>query len=93
MNALPFIIAITDEGQTPKVVDTVNDNLMYVGYCTPDCAGYGDKKWLIKQIRTEGTIQTIFYANGSRQYNQAWSERANEAAITYKPTENFRFDE
>ena len=91
MNALPFILAISDEGQAPKVVETVSEDLMYVGYCTPDCKGFADKKWLIKRIETVDGIQTIFTANGSHAYNQAWNERKSETMV-YKPTENFVFD-
>ena len=89
MNALPFILAISDEGRSPQVVETKNDNLMYVGYCTPDCKGYGDKKWLIKKIETADGLQTIFTANGSRAYNQAWN---GHEELDYKPTEDFVFD-
>lgn len=86
MNILPFIVAISDEGASPKIVENVSENEMYIGYCTPDCTGYADKKWLIKHIKNDAGIQTIFTANGSRQYNQAWVERKT---LTYKPTENF----
>ncbi|MBR2196447.1 MAG: hypothetical protein IJ911_12655 [Salinivirgaceae bacterium] len=88
MNALPFILAISDEGAAPKIVETVSEDNMYVGYCTPDCKGYDDPKWLIKHIWTESGVQYIFTANGSRQYNQKWEDRNN---LTYKPTENFVF--
>lgn len=84
MNALSFIIAISDEGTSPKMVEEISADEMYIGYCLPDCKSVNDKKWLIKQVKTEDGVQTIFTANGSHQYNQAWSARAN---LTYKPTE------
>ena len=84
MNILPFIVAISDEGQSPKFVHEVSSSLMYLGYCTPDCTSPSDKKWLIKRVQTTDGIQTIFTANGSRAYNQAWTDRQS---LTYKPTE------
>lgn len=84
MNILPFIVAISDEGQSPKFVQEVDSSLMYLGYCTPDCASQSDKKWLIKRVQTTDGIQTIFTANGSHAYNQAWTDRQS---LTYKPTE------
>ena len=89
MNLLPFVIAISDDGQSPKIVHEVDSNLMYLGYCTPDCTGEGDAKWLIKRVKTENGIQTIWTANGSHAYNQKWTDRANASVITYKPTERW----
>ena len=86
MNLLPFVIAISDDGQSPKIVHEVDSNLMYLGYCTPDCTGYADKKWLIKRVQTADGVQTIFTANGSKAFNQAWTDRAS---LTYKPTEKW----
>lgn len=83
MNAalLQINFAALGEQITPAVVHTVSDDLMYVGYCVSSCAGYDEPKWLIKRIRTQHkgddspeTLQTILYANGSRRFNQKWSE-------------------
>jgi len=86
MNLLPFVIAISDDGQSPKIVHEVDSNLMYLGYCTPDCTSYADKKWLIKRVQTANGVQTIFTANGSHAYNQAWTDRTS---LSYKPTEKW----
>lgn len=68
------------------VIEEVNDNLMYVGYCTSECTGYDDPKWRIERIQKEGTIQTVFTANGSSAMNQKWTERKS---LRYAPTINW----
>lgn len=79
--------AIYADGLTPQVVEQVTENEMYVGYCTPDCCGYSDPKWLIKHIvKTNDGLQTIFFSEGSRLFNKQWSFRKT---YTYKPTDNW----
>lgn len=40
----------------------------------------GDASWQIRRIQLIGTQNTFQYANGSRRYNQIWS---NRASLTY----------
>ena len=82
-----FHAAIYADGLTPQVVERVSDDEMYVGYCTPECKGYDDPKWIIKHIKTTADgIQTIFLAGGNRLPNKRWSDRKN---YEYKPTEKW----
>ncbi len=82
--------ALLSEAVTPAIIHEKNDALMYVGYCTPNCKSMSDAKWLIKEIRktvnteTGESVQTIMYANGSRRYNQKWTEREE---LEYKISE------
>ena len=74
----------------PAIVENVNDNLMFVGYCTPDCRAYNEPKWLIKRILTDADGQKIFTAEGSRAFNQKWTDRKN---LLYAPTEGWAIKE
>ena len=82
-----FHAAAYADGLSPQIVEHVNDDEMYVGYCTPDCTAYDAPRWLIKHIvRSTSGIQTIFFSEGSRLFNKRWSERKN---YKYKPTEKW----
>lgn len=83
--------AMLSEAVAPTLINEKNNNLMYIGYCTPDCKSMSEPKWLIKEVRTVvvseatgETLQTIMYANGSRRYNQKWTERE---ILNYKISE------
>ena len=74
------------DGIEPSKVDETDDNTMYIGFCLPGCTGVNDPKWLIKLVKTQETEKTISFANGSKLFNQAWSNRLN---LTYKVNELF----
>lgn len=88
------VFGLYEDNMAPSVVHEVNDDLMYIGYCTPDCTGYDDPKWTIKrverrEVRTAegGYEQTIFYANGNRRPVNRWSDHTK---LTYMPNENWK---
>lgn len=54
-------------------------SLYYVGYCRPSTADT-TAKWKIKKVEKTGNVYRIQYANGSKEYNSAWS---NRASLTY----------
>lgn len=75
--------AIYADGLQPSVIDEADENTTYVGYCLPDCKSHKDKKWLIKRIKTNESIQTIGFPNGSRKFDKEWDKRSS---YTYKIT-------
>jgi len=66
----------------PSMVEdnSAANGITYVGYCRPGTTALTEG-WIVKRIRVDGNTTEIMYADGSRQYNKAWSERAN---YTYK---------
>lgn len=77
--------AIYADGLQPSVIDEVDENTTYIGYCLPDCKSFSENKWLIKRIKTNESIQTIGFPSGSRKFDKAWDKRTN---YTYKITPN-----
>lgn len=57
------------------IVDQQND-ATYYGYA-PLGTGESEKRWLIKRVKTTGTVTITEYANGSLSFENAWSDRAN----------------
>lgn len=80
-----YLTMIATDALQPSVVDQVSDNEMYIGYCSPDCTSFSDKKWLIKRILTDNDGQKIFLSNGVRRMNVAWTDRKN-GNVAYAPT-------
>ncbi|MCQ2607739.1 MAG: hypothetical protein MJ197_03530 [Bacteroidales bacterium] len=78
---------IHSEGIQPCIIDEADENTTYIGYCLPDCKSFSDLKWLIKRIKTEGSIQTIAFPNASRKFDKAWEKRTT---YTYKLTPNLK---
>lgn len=77
-----YLAALCAENIPAVIVETVSDNEMYIGYCTPDCTGYTDAKWMIKRITVDEEGQKIFFANGSRKMVNRWIDRKE---LTYAP--------
>lgn len=74
--------ALYGEQYPPTIVDEINDDLMYVGYCLPTSTiNTSDKVWFIKRIKKvwfedgKRNIQTILYSNGCKRFNCSWDER------------------
>jgi len=88
MNPNPYLYDLLHNSRSPKIVEETADGMTYLGDCLPDCESYADKKWLIKLVAydKESGFQRIFYANGSKAFNQAWADRYN---LQYRPTEPF----
>ncbi len=88
---LPYILKQLRQTRQPKIIDAESDSVMYVGDCLPDCTSYRDKKWLIKMVMTSAAtgIQTVFYANGSERYDQAWTDRRS---LNYTPSGDDSFN-
>lgn len=80
-----FLLGLIDYNARPVIIDRVNDNLVYYGYCLPNCKSGEDDKWLIQMWQKNGTIEQIAYPNGLREYTQAWNRRAE---LNYKLTPN-----
>jgi hypothetical protein len=81
-----FLATIAADSLPAVVIDEVDDNEMYIGYCQPDCTSFDDAKWLIKRVFTDENGKRIFLSNGSRRMNCKWSERRD---IVYAPTEQW----
>ena len=88
MKPNPYLYDLLHNCRSPKIVEETGDGKTYIGDCLPSCTGYGDEKWLIKLVAVdkESGFQRVFYANGSRHYDQAWNNRYN---LEYRPTEPF----
>ena len=83
--------AVYADGLAPVKVEEVGESTTYIGYCLPECTDENSPKWLIKRIEKTVTkdgavLQNIYYADGSRLFNQKWSERKE---LTYKPTKGY----
>lgn len=87
MKPNPYLYNHLRNQRSPKIVEENSDGMTYIGDCTPDCTGYGDKKWLIKLVATdkESGLQRVFYANGSTNYNQRWTDRYNLPYLATMP--------
>lgn len=85
MKPNPYLYDLLHNQHSPKIVEETADGMTYIGDCLPDCTGYGDAKWLIKLVAVdkETGLQRVFCANGSKAYNQAWTNRYN---LQYRPT-------
>ena len=85
-----FLSLIAADTLQPAIVDQVSDTLTYVGYCASTCTSYTDAQWFIKRISTDDDGQKIFYSNGSRKMNVAWTDRYT---LNYAPTETWSVEE
>ena len=61
----------------PVIIDRVSEELVFYGYCLPNCKGYDEPKWLIQMWTKTDTIEQIAYPLGLREYTQKWTERAS----------------
>lgn len=68
---------IAFNGIEPSRTETVNENLMYLGFCLDTCTSDNDAKWMLKRISSNGSVDTISYPEGSKGFTFKWSERAN----------------
>lgn len=79
--------SINNNLQKPSIIDRVDSNLIFFGFALPSCKSEDDKKWLIQiYVKDADGIERTGFANGVREFNQAWSERAE---LSYKITECF----
>lgn len=80
---LHYFQFIAKNSDSPSMVEELPESgVTYIGYCRPGTTALTQERWIIKRVRTmPGNITEIMYADGSRQYNKAWTERGN---YTYK---------
>lgn len=58
-----------------QIIDSSNPNIIYYGYASPGIA-LDVANWLITRQTISGSIVITEFAEGSREFNQKWSERA-----------------
>lgn len=57
-------------------VDEPDDTTTYIGYARPGTLD-SEAKWKIKKISVVGTVTKTRLANGVRDFNQVWDNRAS----------------
>jgi len=65
-----------EQGRTPDIWDELTDGTTYMGYALPGTLATSEARFLIVKISTSGTVSRREYANGSKQYNNVWDNRA-----------------
>lgn len=78
---------INNNLQKPSIIDRASENLIFFGFALPSCKSESDKKWLIQiYVKDSDGIERTGFANGRRDFNQAWEDRYD---LEYKITEHF----
>lgn len=83
-----FLTDLGDYQARPVIIDRVSDDVVYYGYCLPNCKGVNDAKWLIQKWVRNDTIEQIGYPFGLREYSFKWEDRF---AYDYKITPHLDF--
>ena len=71
-------LAYLTDGE-PMRVDEVSPTLTYLGYA-PVASSPADAVWKIKRVQVIGTETIFSYADGDKNFNNIWNDRAT---ITY----------
>lgn len=67
---------LIDQGQSPDIVDESTPNITYIGWCDPGTQSTLEPKFKIKRIETALGITKTFWANGEKQTDKIWDNRA-----------------
>lgn len=71
---------IADLRTTADIIEEVNDNITYLGFCQPGTTDEASPSWSILKIGQSRIVQPITtrfqWANGLCAFNLAWSQRA-----------------
>lgn len=66
--------------ETITLIDEVSSTVTYIGKAKLGTAG-SDAFWQIRKIQKVGTVTSIQYADGDRQFDNVWNSRAS---LTYQ---------
>lgn len=70
----------------PSIIDRVSSDLIFFGFCLPSTRSESDPQWLIQiYVKDDYGIERTGFANGTRDFNQSWSNRYN---LSYKMNAN-----
>lgn len=79
---MAFETLLIEQGAAPDIVDDTGiGGITYVGFAAPGTASTADAKFLIKRITVAGTITKTEYANGNRNFDKIWDNRATGAYV------------
>jgi hypothetical protein len=78
---MSFEALLIDENRPPDIVDESGaPAVTYVGFALPGTVDTSEAKFKIKKITAVAGITKTMWANGNRNYNNIWD---NRAAIPY----------
>ena len=79
MNWLPINNGMADLRQTADIIEEVDENTSYLGFCKPGTVD-GREGWSIMKIEQSGSeypkITKFLWAAGKCSFNLSWNERA-----------------
>ena len=70
------ILNLADAPKYKHIIDTPDATTQYNGFAEPGTATSA-ASWLITKQTISGNVITIEFANGSREFNQIWDNRAS----------------
>jgi hypothetical protein len=72
---MSFESYMTDQGETPDIIDESIQGWTYLGWCLPGTTGTDEPRFKIKRIQASNGITKNYWANGNRKYDKNWDAR------------------
>lgn len=74
---MSFESLLYDQGQSPDIVDESGaPAVTYLGWCSPGTVATIEPKFKIKRVSVNAGITTTEWANGNRNFDKVWDNRA-----------------
>ena len=73
--------AIANLKAAADIIEVVDDNNVYYGFCKPGTTATSEARWTILKITVTGAspaavVTSFKWANGAQSYNLKWDDRA-----------------
>ena len=78
---MSFEALLIDDNRPPDIVDeSAAPATTYIGWVTPGTVDPSEAKFKIKRVTVAASITTTMWAEGNRNYDKIWN---NRAALNY----------